>query len=282
MSKNKQGFTLIELLAVMVILAIIIVITTPIILKSIDEAKKGAFRNSVYGIIKTGEYNYSQQLLKTGKNKNMEYIYENEEESSPTNDNKLDYKGSKPIGGIIKINKKGEIALALHNHKWCALKKYRETKITLEKYTNDEECQLEKDDYILATDKDFEWVEEWVTEESCNSFWHYIGNDDYVEIPPIIQGEPVTNYYKMFNHTGVKGVKSDNPNITVMVLMFWENTAESLDLSELNISNIQSASNMFADCQATIGYAKTQADADIFNSPATGTPPQLVFVVKET
>ena len=40
---NKKGFTLIELLAVIVILAIIALIATPIILGMIDSAKKQAF-----------------------------------------------------------------------------------------------------------------------------------------------------------------------------------------------------------------------------------------------
>ena len=47
--KNKKGFTLIELLAIIVILAIIAVITVPIILNIIENSKKGAITDSVYG-----------------------------------------------------------------------------------------------------------------------------------------------------------------------------------------------------------------------------------------
>ena len=39
--KNRKGFTLIELLAVIVILAVIALIATPIILNMIENAKKG-------------------------------------------------------------------------------------------------------------------------------------------------------------------------------------------------------------------------------------------------
>lgn len=46
---NKKGFTLIELLAIIVILAIIAVITVPIILNIIENARKGAAKNSAYG-----------------------------------------------------------------------------------------------------------------------------------------------------------------------------------------------------------------------------------------
>ncbi len=57
---NKKGFTLIELLAIIVILAIIAVITVPIILNIIDEAKKGAEKNSVIGYGKAVELAYTQ------------------------------------------------------------------------------------------------------------------------------------------------------------------------------------------------------------------------------
>ena len=42
MKMNKKGFTLIELLAVIVILAIIALIATPIILGVIDNARKNS------------------------------------------------------------------------------------------------------------------------------------------------------------------------------------------------------------------------------------------------
>ena len=46
---NKKGFTLVELLAVIVILAIIALIATPLILNVIDNAKKGAAEASANG-----------------------------------------------------------------------------------------------------------------------------------------------------------------------------------------------------------------------------------------
>jgi len=58
---NKKGFTLIELLAIIVILAIIAVITVPIILNVIDNAKKGAAKNSVIGYGKAVELAYTEK-----------------------------------------------------------------------------------------------------------------------------------------------------------------------------------------------------------------------------
>lgn len=46
---NKKGFTLIELLAVIIILAVIALIATPVVLNVVDKAKKSAAESSVAG-----------------------------------------------------------------------------------------------------------------------------------------------------------------------------------------------------------------------------------------
>ncbi len=61
--KNK-GFTLIELLAVIVILAIIALIATPIVLGLIEDAREGASERSVEYILKNVELAYSAAYLK--------------------------------------------------------------------------------------------------------------------------------------------------------------------------------------------------------------------------
>ena len=58
---NKKGFTLIELLAVIVILAIIALIATPIVMNVIDNAQKGADARSVEGYMKAVEAAYYQE-----------------------------------------------------------------------------------------------------------------------------------------------------------------------------------------------------------------------------
>lgn len=52
-----------------------------------------------------------------------------------------------------------------------------------------------------------------------------------------------------------------------------------LDLSSFPASTASSMDRMFARCTATIGYAKTQSDADKFNA-TTGKPSTLTFIVK--
>lgn len=55
MKQNKKGFTLIELLAVIVILAIIALIATPIILSMINNARKSAAKSSTLGYVESIE-----------------------------------------------------------------------------------------------------------------------------------------------------------------------------------------------------------------------------------
>lgn len=63
MKMNKKGFTLIELLAVIVILAIIALIATPIIMNVITKAQEGADARSVEAYGKELESLYYQELV---------------------------------------------------------------------------------------------------------------------------------------------------------------------------------------------------------------------------
>ena len=63
---NKKGFTLIELLAVIVILAIIALIATPIVMNVIDNAQDGANKRSVESYMKSVETAYYEHMLNNG------------------------------------------------------------------------------------------------------------------------------------------------------------------------------------------------------------------------
>lgn len=65
-TNKKKGFTLIELLSVIVILAIIALIATPLILNMIEDSKKESAKDSAYGYIKALE-NYSASSLLDNK-----------------------------------------------------------------------------------------------------------------------------------------------------------------------------------------------------------------------
>lgn len=63
MKMNKKGFTLIELLAVIVVLAIIALIATPIVMNTIKKAQIGADARSVEGYAKALEAKYYEGLV---------------------------------------------------------------------------------------------------------------------------------------------------------------------------------------------------------------------------
>ena len=61
--KNKYGFTLIELLAVIVVLAIIALIATPIVMNTIKRSKKGAAERSADSYVKQVEVVVAEERL---------------------------------------------------------------------------------------------------------------------------------------------------------------------------------------------------------------------------
>ena len=65
--KEKRGFTLIELLAVIVILAIIALIATPIVLGLISKARQGAAEDTAYGIRKESQILYQTTLMENAE-----------------------------------------------------------------------------------------------------------------------------------------------------------------------------------------------------------------------
>ena len=71
--KNK-GFTLVELLAVIILLAVIALIATPIILNVINDSRESATMDSVSGIYHAIEIDYAERLEFSG---NATYTYSN-------------------------------------------------------------------------------------------------------------------------------------------------------------------------------------------------------------
>ncbi len=110
--KNKKGFTLIELLAVIVVLAIIALIATPIVMNTIKNAKKGAAERTADNYIKQVETAVAEAKL--GNNSVPNGIYDIDEDGNLTGvglpDGKLeiDMSGNKPNSGKIRIEN-GEV-----------------------------------------------------------------------------------------------------------------------------------------------------------------------------
>ncbi len=133
MKKNRKGFTLIELLAVIIILAVIALITTPIILGIIENSKKESFKASAYGIIDAAEYLYARGILKQDEPTEETFVFPNDEE--------LIFSGARPTSGVVKLNQQGKIRMAIYDGKYCVTKDYLANSVEIAE-AREEDCVI--------------------------------------------------------------------------------------------------------------------------------------------
>ena len=118
---KKKGFTLIELLAVIVILAIIALIITPIISNVIDASRKAAFKESVNGIIdSTNNYVHDYILKNNSDEINYPVTFTCDGTSCKNGDDTLLFKGNAPKSGRVIIGRDGVLAEYITDGKYCA------------------------------------------------------------------------------------------------------------------------------------------------------------------
>ena len=113
---KKKGFTLIELLAVIVILAVIALISMPLVLNTIDKAKKGAAIESANGVISAAENKYMSSMITGDKDTRFDF----------PSDTKLSIKGTRPTSGTVVVDKSGNISATLEINGYCIEKKFNE------------------------------------------------------------------------------------------------------------------------------------------------------------
>ena len=117
---KKKGFTLIELLAVIVILAIIALIATPLVLNTIDKAKKGAAKASALEYMNAVELYIVSSMVDTTKPQlkaGVEYQlsskkYEVAAVADPNTvyiNDLIEMKGDKPESGYLIVNNQGTV-----------------------------------------------------------------------------------------------------------------------------------------------------------------------------
>ena len=106
---KKKGFTLIELLAVIVVLAIIALIATPMILNTIDESRQGAAKSSGYGYINSLETSLASYML---RNNGVSYSAGKYDISKLNTDLDVTIKGEKPSEGKVCVASNGTVTKA--------------------------------------------------------------------------------------------------------------------------------------------------------------------------
>ena len=114
MKRNTKGFTLIELLAVIVVLAIIALIATPIVLNLINQAREGAARESVTSYMKAVENSVLKEMVDS-ENANKKFCATYEISGTTLTGSgsdciktlTVDVSGKTPTKGTVSMNSDG-------------------------------------------------------------------------------------------------------------------------------------------------------------------------------
>lgn len=113
--RRKNGFTLIELLAVIVILAIIALISTPIVIGIIEKARMGALEDSAYGIVDAARAYFLSDLAEQNEFMGKQYDFSK-------NVSELPISGKVPTKGTLTISDEGSVSLFFEEDGYCVVK----------------------------------------------------------------------------------------------------------------------------------------------------------------
>ena len=116
---KKKGFTLIELLAVIVILALIALIATPLVLKYIEKSRKESKVDSAYSFVRNLETEIANFSIKNnGKKYNGQPTDKGYYELESFNDSEIDttVKGDKPNSIKVCLSSLGQVEKAMFEY----------------------------------------------------------------------------------------------------------------------------------------------------------------------
>ena len=191
--KNSKGFTLIELLAVLILISIIAVISTPKILNVIEQSKIKAYEQSANGISDAAKFKQNSEFYENGEF-TSDYSFANGDYADESD--KLPFKGDTPYSGMLHLNKNGETALAFafkDNKKYyCVTKNYSDKKSSGTKIKIGDDCSITLPEGLVLS-AEIEEIEEFVQVEDSN--------------PGIICGEEKEENYNNVNECHIKSVE---------------------------------------------------------------------------
>lgn len=129
---KKKGFTLIELLAVIVVIAIVTLISIPIVRGIIKNARINALKDSAYGLLEAGRIYYSDHSEDI-----EDYVLFTIEDNEVTSEEKIKYKGTIDHG-ILAITYDEEMAVCVDDGKYYAVKSLADEEVITSEGTCDE------------------------------------------------------------------------------------------------------------------------------------------------
>lgn len=252
---RKKGFTLVELLAVIVILAIVALISTPIILGVIETSRKRAFEDSGYGIVEAIK-NYYIEDMQDGTVDYKTWTFPEAEG--------LKFEGMRPSGGNARLNGDGTIELAFHDNSFCATKGSGEDKITVTKYVEGK-CALEasymKKNFMEGSSKNKHQISKIEFASTRNVPKDAIESwDASAEVDGSVFAwlqEDKEGYYKLT--IGGNGEVYAPENSSKLFDDF--HNVEEMNLENLNTSQVTNMSQMFDNC-----YNLTKLDVSSFDT----------------
>ena len=223
MKEKNKGFTLVELLAVIVILALIALIATPIILNVINDAKKQAAKDSAYGYMDAVEkYIVSSEL-------EDEIIQDGTYRVEDLN-KKISVKGSTPDNGTIKIENKevknydiGIDGYAVSNgevKKVSTTKKFENGTAVYYNPVSEEKC----DDYTEANSTK-------ETKSGCMKWYVFNDKEGNATVNVILDHN--TTARVAWNSTGNNSEMKEVADALKKDTRTWENTARLITANEI-------------------------------------------------
>ena len=142
---KKNGFTLIELLAVIVILAVIALIATPVIYRIISSSRISTFKNKIYAIDEAANTYYENLMLNGDEElftKGVDGMYSLTLDLSKESDfKKLNIKKSVEKG-LVVITDEGNVSITALDNKLCGSKYSSSEVINMLSIKDDFSCYL--------------------------------------------------------------------------------------------------------------------------------------------
>ncbi len=237
-----KGFTLIELLAVIIILAIVALIATPIILDVIEDSRESANKSQVELLLGGLEQLYASNMISenlelTEKFKNEEDVYS----LIPTTN-------EKPANGLGKVNNEGKTAIAVEIDGLCYYKGFDDSELSIKELAEGASCILPPGagEYLYQCKYYDFWKDEATPEshfafdEATGTLTNYLQNDDRVVIPCQIKGVQVkfigrtaiTNGFGSFSNKSLTQVVIPDSVIKIYDNAFYSSSLTSVKIPD--------------------------------------------------